>query len=166
MASQIVQILKKSRELSIYQANSNLRIPGFKQLEGCKTTVDMDVDPEVFVMLEPIQIMGKKVTPTNGRDCSARRLRSIFTTTTSFFQWRLPNGEKMLRESGIENIPGQIFDEIKTTLVQSDPHFSRFSPMAIKRCLMLFTENILPMPARADPVNGNGKTARDFAREA
>lgn len=83
-----------------------------------------------------------------------------------FMRWRVPKGEQMLHEHGIEKLPGQIFDEIKTSLGQSDAHFLRFSPAAIKRCLLLFTENILAQ-APSLPATGNGGTIeRDFAREA
>lgn len=165
MATKVVQRLKEYGDVSVRQANDTLRIPGFKQLEGCQTTVDMDVDPEVFVMLEPIQMMGRNITLTNDLRRSARRLRSVFTATMSFFRWRLPNGEKMLRENGIENIPGQIFEEIKSSLAQSDEHFSRFSPEAIKRCLLLFTESFLPQTKWA-PAGKVNRSATDFAREA
>lgn len=166
MASQVVHTLKQSGDIWVRQANDNLRIPGFKQLDGCNTTVDMDADPEVFVMLEPVRIMGRNVSPHYDTHCCARRLRTIITTTMLFFRWRVPNGEQMLREHGIEKLPGQIFDEIKTSLAQSDAHFSRFSPAAIKRCLLIFTENVLPQaPSLIATGNGSGM-GRDFAREA
>lgn len=166
MAAQIVHILKQSGDFWVRQANDNLQIPGFKQLDGCSTTVDMDVDPEVFVMLEPVHIRGLGVSPHYDMYCCARRLRTILTTTMLFFRWRLTDGERMLREHGIEKLPGQIFDEIKSSLAQSDAHFARFSPAAIKRCLLLFTENVLPQVPSL-PATGNGGTiGRDFAHEA
>lgn len=166
MANTIIQLLKQSGEISVRLANDSLRIPGFKQLDGCQTTVDMDVDPEVFIMLEPVQLMGRKVTPTNDMRKSARRLRSVFTASISFFQWRLPNGERMLRENGIENIPGQVFDEIKTSLASTDAHFSRFSAVAIKRCLVLFTQTFLPQTKWTAPTGNGNTTAMELAREA
>lgn len=166
MASQVIRLLKQSGDLAVREANDNLRIPGFKQLEGCHTTVDMDVDPEVFVLLEPIGLMGKKVILNSDIRKSTRRLRSVFTATISFFRWRLPNGESMLRENGLDNIPIQIFEEIKASLVQTDMHFSRFSPMAIKRCLRLFMESFLPQTKWAPPIGTGNTTARDCAREA
>ncbi|KAG6362650.1 hypothetical protein INS49_007742 [Diaporthe citri] len=165
MVNQAIHLLKQSGDISVRLANDSLRIPGFKQLEGCQTTVDMDADPEVFIMLEPIQIMGRKITLTNDMRKSARRLRSVFTASTSFFQWRLPNGERMLRENGIENIPSQIFDEIRTSLAQSDPHFLKFPAVAIKRCLLLFTKSFLPQTKWAAPGKGN-TTAMDFAQSS
>lgn len=166
MASQVVHTLKQSGDIWVRQANDNLRIPGFKQLHGCNTTVDMDADPEVFVMLEPVRIMGRNVSPHYDTHCCARRLRTIITTTMLFFRWRLPNGEQMLREHGIEKLPGQIFDEIKTSLAQSDAHFSRFSPAAIKRCLLIFTENVLPQAPSLAATRYGSIMGRDFAREA
>lgn len=166
MASQVVHTLKQSGDFWVNHANDNLRIPGFKQLDGCNTTVDMDADPEVFVMLEPVHIMGRNINPHYDMHYCARRLRTIITTTMLFFRWRLPNGEQMLREHGIESLPGQIFDEIKTSLAQSDAHFARFSPAAIKRCLLIFTENVLPQAPSLLATGNGSRMDRDFAREA
>lgn len=166
MASQVVHSLKQSGDFWVNHANDNLRIPGFRQLDGCNTTVDMDTDPEVFLMLEPVHIRGVYVGPNHDRHCCARRLRTVITTTMLFFRWRLPNGEQMLREHGIDKLPGQIFDEIKTSLAQSDAHFSRFSPGAIKRCLVIFTENVLPQAPSLLATGNGSRMGRDFAREA
>lgn len=166
MAAQLVHRLKQSGDLLIRQANGTLRFPGFKYLDGCQTTVDMDVDPEVFIMLDPIQVIGGRVRPSNDMGSSARRLQHILRTTISFFRWRLPDGEKMLRENGIDNLPGQVFDEIKTSLVQSDRHFSRFSSAAIKRCLLLFTESVLPQAPNLLPTGKGDTASRKDTREA
>lgn len=166
MASQIVNVIKQYGDIWVRQANDNLQIPGFKQLDGCETTVDMDADPEVFVMLEPVRINGYKVNPHHDMYCCAQRLRTIFTTTMLFLRWRLPYGEQMLREHGIEKLPGQIFDEIKTSLARSDAHFARFSPAAIKRCLLLFTGNVLPQAPSSLATGSGDIDGRDFAHEA
>lgn len=166
MATDLVHRLKQAGDLSVRQANGSLRFPGFKHLDGCQTTVDMDVDPEVFIMLEPVQVIGGQVRPSNNMGNSARRLQHILNTTLQFFRWRLPNSEAMLLQNGIENLPGQIFDEIKTSLVQSDRHFSKFSSAAIKRCLLLFTENVLDKTRTLLPTGKGNTHAKDFAREA
>lgn len=166
MAADLVHRIKQAGDLSVRQANGTLRFPGFKHLDGCQTTVDMDLDPEVFIMLDPIQVIGGRVRPSNDMGNSARRLQHIFRTTISFFLWRLPYGQKMLRENGIENLPGQIFDEIKTSLVQSDRHFSRFPSAAIKRCLLLFTENVLPQAPNLLPAGKGDTASRKDTREA
>lgn len=166
MATQAIHLLKLAGDIAIRHANGNLRIPGFKELDGCQTTVDMDVDPDVFVMLEPFFIYNNRIIMHRDMTGSSRRLRSIFKATIHFFQWRLPNGEKMLRDLGIENLPGQIFDEIKTSLAQADRHFLKFPSAAIKRCLLLFTNSVLDDARRYLQADKGDKTARDAAHEA
>lgn len=166
MANHLVHQLKQSGDINVRWANGNLRFPGFRQLEGCGATVDMDVDPEVFIMLEPIRVVGGKVTPNNVMLGSAQRLRSIFAASYTLFQWRLPNGEKILREKGIENLPPHVFDDIKASLVLYDGHFAKFSPMAFKRCLLIFTENVLQEARTLLPAGKGNAATRDFAREA
>lgn len=168
MATNDVRILKQSGIIAVRHANGNLRIPGFKLLEHCDTTVDMDKDPEVFMMLEPVLVvpaLNKAIPKSDMRD-SARRLRFIFRAAILFFQTRLRDGEKMLRENGIANLPNEVFYGIKAALAQSDRHFLRFSAMAIKRCLQLFTENVLDVTRTAMPTGRGDTTARDLAREA
>lgn len=167
MTAEDVRILKQSGIIAVRHANDNLRMPGFKRLEHCDTTVDMDQDPEVFMMLEPVIIVRSlnKATPNVDMRTSARRLRFIFRAAILFFEWRLPNGETMLRENGIRNLPDEVFDEIKTALAKSDRHFSRFSAMAIKRCLQLFTENVLDQAHTALPTEKGDTTTTDLARE-
>ena len=166
MATEAIELLKKEGDISVRHANGNLRIPGFKLLEGGDTTVDMDKDPECFMMLDPVLVVGHDVVPNGDMRSSARRLRSIFHVITLFFQSRLPNGEEMLRNNGIEYLPDEIFEEIQASLANSDPHFLKFSPTAIKRCLLIFTEAVLDHAPRALPT-GKGKTVvRDLAREA
>lgn len=166
MATQAVHLLKLAGDVAVRHANGNLRIPGFQQLDGCQTTVDMDVDPEVFIMLEPFYIYNNRIIMHRDMTGSSRRLRSIFKATIHFFQWRLPNGEKMLRDLGIENLPGQIFDEIKTSLAQTDKHFLKFPSVAIKRCLLLFTNSVLDDTRRYLQADKGDTTARDAAHEA
>lgn len=168
MATEDVKILKQSGIIAVRHANGNLRIPGFKRLENCDTTVDMDQDPEVFMMLEPALIVRKlnKAIPNSDIRSSARRLRFIFKAVILFFEFRVPNGEKMLREKGIDNLPDEVFDDIKAALAQSDGHFSGFSAMAIKRCLQLFTENVLDHASTALTTGQGDTTTRDLAREA
>lgn len=168
MATEDVRILKQSGIIAVRHANGNLRIPGFKCLEHCDSTVDMDKDPEVFMMLEPVLMVPtlNKAIPNSDMRNSARRLRSIFRAAMLFFQTRLPHGEKMLRENGVDNLPNEVFDEFKAALDQSERHFSRFSALAIKRCLQLFTENVLDHARTAAPT-GRGDTAvKELAREA
>lgn len=168
MAARDVQILKDAGSMAVRYANGNLRIPGFRLLEHCNTTVDMDRDPEVFMMLEPVVVVRNlnKATPnTDSRD-SSRRLRFIFKAVIMFFRWRLPSGEKMLRENGIDNLPNEVFEEIRAALVQSDGHFARFSAMTIKRCLQIFTASVMDHARTLLPTAKGDTTARDLAREA
>lgn len=166
MATHLVHCLKQAGDITVRWTNGNLRFPGFRTLDGCETTVDMDVDPEVFMMLEPVQIVGNKVTPNNDMKGSARRLRSIFAASNSLFQWRFSEGEKMLREKGIQNIPDHLFEEIKTSLVRHDGHFAKFSPTAFKRCLLLFTDSVLEEAPTLLPTGKGNTDTRDFVREA
>ncbi|POS76604.1 hypothetical protein DHEL01_v204993 [Diaporthe helianthi] len=168
MATRDVQILKNSGSVVIRCANANLRIPGFRLLEPCNTTVDMDQDPEVYMMLEPFFIprYQNKATPNTDSRNSSRRLRFIFKAVIMFFQWRLPSGERMLRENGIDNLPDEVFQDIKAALVGSDPHFSRFSAMTIKRCLQLFTANVMDHARTLLPTGKGNTIVRDLAREA
>lgn len=166
MATQAVLRLKQSGDISIRRANGNLRFPGFKQAKGCDTTVDMDVDPEIFMLLSPIELIGNEVFPRNDMSGSAQCLQTIFTSTKSRFQQDLPGGEKLLQKMGIENLPDKHFDHIKSDLIATDPHFDQASPVTIKRCLVLFTGNVLDHAPTLLP-SGKGNTiVRDYARKA
>ncbi|KAJ0120767.1 hypothetical protein J7T55_015500 [Diaporthe amygdali] len=143
MATQAVLRLKQSGDISIRRANGNLRFPGFKQAKGCDTTVDMDEDPEIFMLLSPIELIGNEVFPRNDMSGSAQCLHTIFTSAKSRFQQDLPGGEKLLQKTDIENLPDKHFDYIKLDLIAIDPQFDQASPITIKRCLVLFTENVL-----------------------
>lgn len=168
MAARDVQILKDAGSIAVRYANGNLRIPGFRLLENCNTTVDMDQDPEVFMMLEPVVVVRNlnKATPNNDSRNSSRRLRFIFKAVIMFFRWRLPSGERMLRENGIDNLLDEIFEEIRAALVRSDGHFLRFSAVTIKRCLQLFTASVLDHARTLLPTAKGDTTVRDLAREA
>ncbi|KAG8157216.1 hypothetical protein KVR01_012924 [Diaporthe batatas] len=167
MAAVDVQILKDSGSIAVRYANGNLRIPGFRLLH-CNTTVDMDRDPELYMMLEPVVVTRSlnKATPNTDSRNSSRRLRFVFKAVIMFFRWRLPSGEKILRDKGIDNLHDEVFEEIKAALVRSDSHFSKFSAMAIKRCLQVFTANVMDHARTLGPSAKGDHTARDLAREA
>jgi hypothetical protein len=144
MATEDIKILKESGPTAIHYAKNNIRFPGFRKLGDCDTTVDMDQDPEVFMMLEPFLIIRigdfRQVVSKKNPSTSARRLQTIFKAAIQFYVYCLPEGLRTIRTTPLTDLPSEHFESIKTILVDFDSYFKRFSAANFKRCIIVFTD--------------------------